>query len=65
MTDEEQKQITNRHIGKFLARLDELEKKLPQMVYDDVKRAFWFLSNDIKEVCSKEKVNEYIQKSKV
>lgn len=53
MTDEEQKQITNRHIGKFLARLDELEKKLPQMVYDDIKRAFWFLSNDIKEVCNK------------
>lgn len=45
MRKEYQEKITNRHIAKVLSRLDEL--KLPRIVLDDIKRSFWFLSDDL------------------
>ena len=42
---EEQERLTNRNIARLLNRLKPFD--LPQIAQDDIKRAFWFLSNDI------------------
>jgi len=39
-------QLTNRHIGKCLARLK--EAGAPEVYLQDVKREFWYLADDIK-----------------
>lgn len=49
---------TARHIGRCLSLLE--EAGMPQLYLDAVKREFWFLADDIKQVISesKETTNE-------
>lgn len=50
---EEHERITNRNIARLLTRLKPFN--LPQIAEDDIKRAFWFLSNDIINLVSENK----------
>ena len=49
-TEQERARLTNRNIARILKRLEHLN--MPQMAQDDIKRAFWFLSNDINNLLS-------------
>jgi hypothetical protein len=48
--DEERTRITNRQIAILLSRIEELKLSLPQIIGDEIKRAFWYLSNDLKKM---------------
>ena len=45
--------ITNRHIARLLSRLD--EARVPFICLEAVKREFWFMADDIKQVISENK----------
>jgi len=47
--------ITSRHIARCLSQLEEIE--IPAIVTETIKRELWYLSNDLKELVMKERVN--------
>jgi hypothetical protein len=46
--DSDINKLTNRHIGKLLDRLDAIG--ISEIAKSDIKREFWFLTEDIKSV---------------
>lgn len=56
--DEERERITNRQIAILLTRLEEIKISLPQVLSDEIKRAFWYLSGDLKKLYEGEKKYE-------
>ena len=48
MKDEALNAITARHIAKAISHLDEV--KTPRCAIDAVRREFWFLKDDIKDI---------------
>ena len=53
MREEEQERLTNRNIARLLTRLKPFN--LPDIAQDDIKRAFWFLSNDLKKIADEDR----------
>jgi len=51
-TDERRKQITNRHIAKLLAQLNEI-MTLPYLGRQALIKFFWYLSDDLKDLYTK------------
>jgi len=48
--DQQITKATNRHVGRCLTQLE--EAGVPQVCLDAVKREFWYLSDDVKQVLS-------------
>lgn len=46
--EKERERITNRHIAKLFDNLSVLQ--IPEIALNEIKREFWFLSNDLKDM---------------
>jgi len=63
MISQEIENLTSRHIGRVLSRLDEIG--ISQIVKESVKKEFWLMSDDVKELIELEKtgVNKNVKES--
>ena len=50
--EEDFHRITSRHIARCLSQLEEIN--IPAIVTETIKRSYWYLSNDLKELVMKE-----------
>jgi hypothetical protein len=57
MTSYEIENLTKRHIGRILSRLDEIN--ISKIVKDSVKGEFWLMSDDIKSLLELEQSGEH------